>query len=48
LIAAGKTNKAIATELSLRQALETMVRDRASGNRAATLTNPVNIGIGTK
>jgi ubiquinone/menaquinone biosynthesis C-methylase UbiE len=32
----------------IRQALETMVRDRASGNPAATLTNPINIGIGTK
>jgi ubiquinone/menaquinone biosynthesis C-methylase UbiE len=32
----------------VRQTLESMVRDRASGNRAATLTNPINIGIGTK
>lgn len=32
----------------VRQALETMIRGRASGNRAATLTNPVNIGTGTK
>ncbi len=32
----------------VRQALETLVRQRAAGNRAARLTNPVNIGIGTK
>jgi hypothetical protein len=31
-----------------RQALETMVRDRAGGRGTARLTNPVNIGIGTK
>lgn len=30
------------------QALDTMVRDRAGSNGAATLTNPINIGIGTK
>jgi ubiquinone/menaquinone biosynthesis C-methylase UbiE len=32
----------------VKQALETMVRDRASSNGAAKLTNPVHIGIGTK
>jgi SAM-dependent methyltransferase len=32
----------------VRQALETLVRERAAGNRAARLTNPVNVGIGTK
>jgi ubiquinone/menaquinone biosynthesis C-methylase UbiE len=32
----------------VKQALETMVRDRAGGNGAARLTNSVNIGIGTK
>ena len=31
-----------------RQALEGMVRERAGGAGAASLTNPVNIGIGTK
>jgi ubiquinone/menaquinone biosynthesis C-methylase UbiE len=30
------------------QALEAMVRDRAGSNGAARLTNPVNIGLGTK
>lgn len=32
----------------VKHTLEMMVRDRAGGNRAATLTNPINIGIGTK
>ncbi len=32
----------------VKQALETLIRGRAAGNRAARLTNPVNIGIGTK
>ena len=32
----------------VKQALETMVRDRAGSNGAAKLTNPINIGIGTK
>ena len=32
----------------IRQALEAMVRERAAGAIAARLTNPVNIGIGTK
>ena len=32
----------------VKQALEMLVRERAAGNRAAKLTNPVNIGIGTK
>ncbi|HET7550436.1 MAG TPA: methyltransferase domain-containing protein [Gemmatimonadaceae bacterium] len=32
----------------VKQALETLVRERAAGNRAAKLTNPVNIGVGTK
>ncbi len=31
----------------VRQTLEAMVRDRASGDRAA-LSNPINIGIGTR
>lgn len=31
-----------------REALDGMVRERASGRGAARLTNPVNIGIGTK
>jgi SAM-dependent methyltransferase len=30
------------------QELERMVRDRASGDRVAKLTNPINIGIGMK
>jgi ubiquinone/menaquinone biosynthesis C-methylase UbiE len=33
---------------AVKQALEKMVRVRAAGSRAATLTNPVNIGIGRK
>ncbi len=33
---------------AVRQTLEEMVRERAEGRRAARLTNPVNIGIGTK
>jgi hypothetical protein len=32
----------------VRHALERMVRERAAGGAAATLTNPVNIAIGTK
>jgi ubiquinone/menaquinone biosynthesis C-methylase UbiE len=32
----------------VRQALETLVRERAAGDRAARLTNPVNSGVGTK
>ena len=32
----------------VKQALETMVRDRAGSRGAARLTNPINIGIGTK
>lgn len=32
----------------VKQALEEMVRDRAGSNGAARLTNPINIGIGTK
>jgi ubiquinone/menaquinone biosynthesis C-methylase UbiE len=32
----------------LQQALEDMVRERAGGTGAARLTNPINIGIGTK
>jgi SAM-dependent methyltransferase len=32
----------------VKQALETLVRERAAGGRAAKLTNPVNIGVGTK
>jgi ubiquinone/menaquinone biosynthesis C-methylase UbiE len=32
----------------VKQALERMVRNRAGDNRAARLTNPVNIAIGTK
>ena len=32
----------------VKQTLETMVRDRAGSNSTATLTNPINIGIGTK
>jgi ubiquinone/menaquinone biosynthesis C-methylase UbiE len=32
----------------VKQALDTMVRDRAGSNGAAKLTNPINIGIGTK
>jgi hypothetical protein len=32
----------------VQRALDQLVRDRAAGGRAANLTNPVNIGIGTK
>jgi hypothetical protein len=32
----------------IRQALEKMVRERAGGSGAAKLTNPINIGTGTK
>jgi ubiquinone/menaquinone biosynthesis C-methylase UbiE len=31
----------------VRQALETLVRERAGGSGAARLTNPINIGVGT-
>ena len=33
---------------AIEQAIETMVRERAGGSGAARLTNPVNIGIGTR
>jgi SAM-dependent methyltransferase len=32
----------------VKEALEKRVRDRAAGSRTATLTNPINIGIGRK
>jgi hypothetical protein len=32
----------------VRQALDNMVRERSGGSEAAVLTNPINIGIGTK
>ena len=32
----------------VRQALEKMVRERAGGSSVARLTNPINIGVGTK
>ena len=32
----------------VQRALEDMVRERAGGAGAASLTNPINIGIGTK
>jgi hypothetical protein len=32
----------------IQQALEKMVRERAGGRGAAKLTNPINIGVGTK
>lgn len=33
---------------TIRQTLEQLVRDRAGANPAAVLTNPINIGVGTK
>ena len=32
----------------IQQALEKLVRERAGGSGSAVLTNPINIGIGTK
>ena len=32
----------------IEQALEKMVRERAGSSGAAKLTNPINIGVGTK
>ena len=32
----------------VQQTLEKMVRERAGGSGPAKLTNPINIGIGTK
>ena len=32
----------------VKQTLDKMVRDRAGGSNAAKLSNPVNIGVGTK
>jgi hypothetical protein len=32
----------------VREALDRMVADRAGGNGAAVLTNPINFGIATK
>jgi len=32
----------------VRHALDKMVRERAGGTAAAKLTNPINIGVGTK
>ena len=36
------------SEVEFSEALEDMVRERAGGAGAASLTNPINIGIGTK
>ena len=33
---------------AVRQTLDKLVRERAAGSRAARLTHPINIGIGTK
>ena len=33
---------------SVRQALDELVRSRAAGKGSALLSNPINIGIGTK
>jgi hypothetical protein len=35
-------------KVEVRQVLDGMLRERAGGNGAAVLTNPVHIGIGTK
>ena len=32
----------------VQQALESMIRERSGGSGPAVLTNPINIGIGTK
>ena len=32
----------------IEQTLETLVRERAGGAATAKLTNPINIGVGTK
>jgi hypothetical protein len=32
----------------VREALDRMVGERSRGNGAAILTNPINVGIGTK
>jgi len=37
-----------AETMLVREALDRMVAERSQGNRAAILTNPINIGIGTK
>jgi ubiquinone/menaquinone biosynthesis C-methylase UbiE len=41
-------NLAKAETTAVRETLERMVAERAQGSRVAVLTNPINIGIGTK
>ena len=44
----GELNLTTTSRGVIQQALERMVRERAGGSGAAMLTNPINIGIGTK
>jgi hypothetical protein len=44
----GSLNLTDAERGVIQQALEQMVRERAGGRGAAELTNPINIGVGTK
>ena len=37
-----------AERVAIRQAMQSLVAERASGRQSATLTNPVNIGVGSK
>lgn len=44
----GELNLTSGEEAAIRQALEQLVRERAEGSGPAALTNPINIGTGTK
>ncbi len=44
----GSLNLTSAERSTIVQALDGLVQERAAGQAAATLTNPINIGIGTK
>jgi hypothetical protein len=44
----GSLNVTIGERGVIQQTLEKMVRERAGGSGAARLTNPINIGVGTK
>lgn len=44
----GQLNLSSEERLMIQKALERLVRDRADDSGRATLTNPVNIGVGTK
>lgn len=44
----GELNLSSEERCTVEQAIDKLVRERAGANRAAVLTNPVHIGVGTK